>query len=390
MEFTFSDEEKDLRRAVSDFVQKEITEKDLNRPECIPKDVMEKMGDLGLFALRIPETFGGKPGSWVDIGILVEEIARGNASLAFLTMLFYEVSLLLAGCGTPQIAEEWMPRLAKGAKLGSIALTELESGSDTSIITTLAIRDGNYYVINGEKCPVSFGMQADFTILFAKTLGETGAGGITAFLVPLELPGIKRTPFPNTGLLSSTPASLVFDNVRIPAYYRIGREGEGLEINQKHGLFSDLNQILAALVSVGVCQTALRLAVLYARERVAFGRPIAQFQAISGKIAEDSTLLEAGRWLCYRGLYLKDRGLPNTKEAAMSGWWCPKVAFEIVEDSLLIHGHSGYSDDHPFQQMLRDVLAFQMIAGRGQVLKLSIARDVIGEVAVPGELAGVI
>jgi cyclohexanecarboxyl-CoA dehydrogenase len=192
------------------------------------------------------------------------------------------------------------------------------------------------------------------------------------------------------GLLPSTPTSFLFDNLRIPIKYRIGEESEGVHLNESICFSSDFNQVISGLISLGVAQTAIKLAISYAKERVAFGHPIAKFEAISGKIAEDTTLIEAGRWLCYRALWIKDQGLSNTKEAAMCGWWCPKVAFQVIENALLIHGHAGYSDDHPFQQMLRDVAAFEMIPGSEQILKLIIAQRVIGKVAVPDELSSVI
>ena len=136
-----------------------------------------------------------------------------------------------------------------------------------------------------------------------------------------------------------------------------------------------------------MAQNALKTGISYGKDRIAFGRPLVSFGAISGKVAEDATLIEAGRWLCYRALWLKDQGLPNTKEAAMCGWWCPKVATEVIEDALLVHGHAGYSDDYPLQQMLRDVIAFEMIAGQEQVLKLDIAQETIGHVAIPYDLS---
>jgi cyclohexanecarboxyl-CoA dehydrogenase len=140
---------------------------------------------------------------------------------------------------------------------------------------------------------------------------------------------------------------------------------------------------MSGLISLGAAQAAMRLAISYSKQRVAFGRPIAQFEAISEKIAENTTFLEATRWLGYRALALKDQGLSNTKEAAMCGWWCPKVAFQVIEAALLIHGHTGYSDDLPLQQMLRDIVAFEMIAGTEGILKQRIAQKVIGNIAVP-------
>ena len=388
MEFRFSDEEEDLRRAVSDFVQRELMGKEFDRLESVPTSIIKKMSDLGYFSLKIPREYDGQSANWVDIGILIEEIAKGDIGLAYFMILSYEISLLLSTYGQKQVIEKWVPDLVNGRKMGSISLTEPEAGCDLNAMTTVAIRNGDSYLINGEKCPVSFGKQADFTILFASTVNGGKTTGITAFFVPLHLPGVTQSPIPTTGLLSSAPVSLTFDKVRVPVTYQLGQEGEGPDLNRKYGLFSDLSQILCALASLGLCQAALKLATSYSKVRAAFGRPIGQFQAVSGEIAEDATLIEAGKWLCYKALSLKDQNLPNTRQAAMCGWWCPHSAYRIIEDALLIHGHSGYSDDHPFQQMLRDVLAFQMIAGTGQVLKLLIAQDVIGRVVIPKEMAG--
>jgi len=171
--------------------------------------------------------------------------------------------------------------------------------------------------------------------------------------------------------------------VRIPMKYQIGKEGEGFDVNTSAGLSSDFFRILSGLIPLGLAQAALSLAITHAKNRVAFGRPIAQFQAISSKIAEDATLIELGRWLCYRALWLKDQGSNPAKEAAMCSWWCPKSAYQIIEDALLIHGHAGYSDDYPIQQMLRDVIAFEMIGGTEEANKLIIGRRVIGKAAIP-------
>lgn len=388
MEFRFSDEEEDLRKAVNEFAQKELVGKEFDRISSVPRSILRQMSNLGFFSLKIPDEYGGEQASWVDIGILVEELAKGDIGLAYFTILSYEVSLLLSTYGQIQIVQEWLPDLVRGEKSGSISVTEPDAGCDLSAMTTVASKGADSYVINGEKCPVSFAMHSDFTVLFAPTASELGRARMTAFLVPLDLPGITKSPCIHMGLLSSSPASLTFDRVRVPISYRLGEEGQGLELDRKYGPLSDLGQVLCALAALGLCEAALKSAVSYSKKRNAFGRPIGQFQAISGRIAEDATLIEAGRWLCYRALWLKDQNLPNTRQAAMCGWWCPYNAYRVIEDTLLIHGHSGYSDDHPFQQMLRDILAFQMIAGTGQVLKLLIAEDEIGKVAIPKEMSG--
>ncbi len=386
MEFRFSDEEEDLRKAVSDFAQREIAEKNINVLDHIPIETIQKMGELGFFSLKLPEAYNGQSGGWVDIGILIEELAIESIGLAHLAMVAYEAALLLATFGENETLKEWMPDVVQGNKLGSVALTESSSGCDHEVISTTAIKDGESYIIIGEKGPVSLGFRADYTILTAKTDSKAGNNEITAFLVPLNLQGITKSAINSMGLSSSALASFTFDNVVIPAKFRLGSEGEGLEIVKKFGHLSELGQLLSALICVGAASSAIRMAVRYSRDRFAFGRPIGQFEAVSGKIAEDVTWVEAARWLCYRGLWLKDQGFPNKKEAAMCGWLCPNMAFQIIENTLIVHGHLGYTDEFPIQQMLRDVIGFEMIAGTAEMLKLKIAKETIGDMAIPIEM----
>jgi cyclohexanecarboxyl-CoA dehydrogenase len=390
MEFQFSEEQRLLQWAVNDFAQKELTEKELYTSNHVPQKIIEKMGTLGFLGLKAPEKYGGTPGTWVEVGILDEEIAKRNIAVAHLIMRAYEITSILAECGTESVKTEWLAGVAKGRKVGCIAATEPGSGSNSASIQASALRDNDSYLVSGEKVPVSFGMQADFTIVFAKTDGYAGSNGMSAFLVPLDLPGITKMSVMNMGLHGSAIGSIVFDQVRIPLEYGIGEQGEGLDINVRLGLYGSLGQILSGIISIGASQEALNLAVSYSKKRSAFGRPLAEFQAISGKIAEDVTLVEAGRWSCYRALWLKEQNLPHAKEAAMCSWWCPKVGYDVIKDALLIHGHTGYTDDLPLERMLRDIAAFRIIGGPDQLMKLIIASKAIGRTAVPDDFGAYI
>jgi cyclohexanecarboxyl-CoA dehydrogenase len=387
MEFKFSKKEELLQWAVNDFAEKELIDKTLITLDHVPKDIIKKMGELGFFSLQVPKEYGGHSGTWVMLGILAEEIAKKNLPIAYMTMVSYEVILTLAKHGTEEAKKEWLQDLAKGIKRGCISLTEPDSGVDIGAIKTKAMSEQDSYFISGEKSPVSFGIQADMALLFAKTDPEKKTSSLTTFLIPLSLSGITKSTIKNMGLLPVAPCSFTMNKVRIPAKYRIGDEGEGFHLHTSMGFSSDFHQIISGLISLGTAQAAMRLAIAYSKQRVAFGSPIAKFEAISEKVAEDATLIEAARWLCYRALALKDQGLLNTKEAAMCGWWCPKVAFQTIENALLIHGHTGYSDDLPLQQMLRDIVAFEMISGTENILKLMVSHKTIGSVAVPDHLS---
>jgi cyclohexanecarboxyl-CoA dehydrogenase len=388
MEFKFSRQEELWQWAVREFAEGELAKQELMALEEVPLDLLKKMGELGFFSVKVPKEYGGNPGTWVMMGILAEEMAKMNISVSYMTMVSYEVSLPLISYGTDEAKAEWVQDLVKGAKRGCISAGESDSGVDLGAIKTEAIRENDSYVISGEKSPVSFGMQADVALLFAKTNPGKKVGGLTAFLVPLGLSGILRSSIKSMGLFPVAPCLLTMDHVRIPAKYRVGDEGQGYQLHVKMGYSSDFHQMMSGLICLGAAQAAMRLAIAYSKQRVAFGRPIAQFGAISEKIAEDMTFLEAARWLCYRALSLKDQGQSNAKEAAMCGWWCPKVASKVIEDVLLIHGHTGYSDDLPIQQMLRDIIAFELIAGTEGILKQKVAQKVIGSIAVPEVMTG--
>ena len=383
MEFKLSKKEELWQWAVREFAEGELAKQELITLDYVPADFLKKMGGLGFFSVKVPKEYGGDLGTWVMMGILAEEMAKMNIPIAYMTMVSYEVILSLTSFGTNETKEEWLQDLVKGAKRGCISANESDSGVDIGVTKTKAIREQDSYFISGEKSPVSFGMQADVALLFAKTNSEKKTEGLTAFFVPLNLSGITKSEIKNMGLFPVAPCSFTMDHVCIPARYRIGDEGQGFYLHTTMGFSSDFHQIVSGLISLGAAQAAMRLAISYSKQRIAFGRPIVQFEAISEKIAKGATLIEAARWLCYRALALKDQGLSNGKEAAMCGWWCPKVAFQVIEDALLIHGHTGYSDDLPLQQMLRDIVAFEMISGTEGILMQRIAQKVIGNIAVP-------
>lgn len=386
MEFKFSKNEEDIRGAAGDFTLKELLESEINALDHVSIETVELMGTLGFLGLKVSDGYGGVQSGWVETGIVVEEVAKGSISMSYLIMITCEAGLILDTYGSNEVKAEWLNNISCGKKLGCISVTEPSCGSDVNNIETKATRYGDHYLLSGKKSHVSFGTQADYTILFANTDTEKVSGGLTAFLVPLDSPGIKKTRVRDTGLLPSAPAQFELDSVKIPLAYRIGKDGEAVQIHSKLGFGSNYHRLLSGLIPLGAAQSALDATASYSKKRFAFGRPISQFQAISGKIAENAAMIEMVRWLCYRGLYLMDQGLPHTREAALCSWKGPKTAYRAIEDSILIHGHAGYSDDHPFQQMLRDVLAFEMIGETEEMMKLIIAREIIGETAIPQDL----
>jgi cyclohexanecarboxyl-CoA dehydrogenase len=222
--------------------------------------------------------------------------------------------------------------------------------------------------------------QADAMVLFARTgKAEEGARGVTAFLVPLGLPGIQRTRYDDVGSKIIGRGSVFFDDVRIGADHRLGEEGKGFtQVMQGF----DFSRILIALQCLGAAQASIDEAWAYTKERHAFGAPIAQYQGVTFPLVEFETLIAACRQLCYHALALRDAGLPHTAEAAMVKWMGPKTAFDAIHQCLLTFGHYGWSKDLPHQQRLRDVMGLEIGDGTAQVMKLIVARERVGRVAV--------
>lgn len=386
MKFKLSGDEELVRKSACDFAARRLANMKLDSMDHIPAELLKEMGALGYLSLHLQEKWGGIGANWIQTGALVEEVAKASIALSYALVLSYAVTLTLVKYGTEKLREKWLPELARGDAMGCICATEPGCGLDLASMETRAVIDRGEYLLTGRKGPVSFGGQACFGIILAKTDPKAGHRGLSAFLVPLNYPGLNRAEALGMGLKPSTPSWLTLERVRVPFSYRLGKEGEGFQINKETGLFSDMWRVMIGLICLGAAQKALGLAVSYCGDRMAFGRPIIQFQAVSEKFAEHATMIEAARWTCYRALWLKDHGAPMTKEAAMCGWWCPRVATAVIENALLLHGHAGYSDEHPFEQMLRDVVGLEMVAGTEQLMKLVIARWVAGDRAVPEPL----
>ena len=246
-------------------------------------------------------------------------------------------------------------------------------------MATTARRDGDHYVIRGEKASITFAGMADACLLFART-GEPGAHGISAIMAPLDRPGVSRRVYQSVGERLSQRGSLVFDDVRVPADHLLGREGGGFY--QVMNAF-DFNRALIALGCLGTAAQSLEETVEYAKQRQTFGRPIAKHEAVSFQIAEYLTMVEAGRLLAYQCLAHRDQGEPHTKDAAMAKWLGPKVAVEAIHACIILHGWMGYDQSLPFEQRLRDVIGLEIGDGTPEVMKGIVARETFGREFMP-------
>ncbi len=383
MDFAFSEEQQAIRDTAQRFAMERLLPSYRQREASgeIGGGIISEMGELGLIGTDLPEQFGGLGLDCVTTGIIIEEIAAADLNASYVQLIGSLNGHILADHGAPEFAAKAIGDICAGRKLSSLGLTEPRGGSDAAGLILKARKDGDDYVLNGEKTSISLSTQADTVMLFARTgAEEERARGVSTFYVPLDEPGVTRTAFEDMGHGAVGRGSLFFDDVRIPGECLIGEEGAGFR-QVMHGF--DFSRALIGLMVLGPARQSLEEAWQYTTEREAFGSPIAGFQGVTQPLAECETFLEAATTLCYKTLWLRDQGLPHTKEAAMVKWWAPKVAFDIIHNCLLTHGHYGYTKELPLEQRMRDVLGLQIGDGTPQIQKMVIAREIVGRVALP-------
>ena len=335
----------------------------------------QKMGDLGLIGVEFPEAYGGLGVDHVTSGIVLEAISEGDFNVGYIQLLASLCGAIVARHAAPEIAARVLPRVVSGESLIALALTEPGCGSDAASLALKAVRDGDDYILQGEKTSISMADQADLAVVFARTgTVEDRAHGVSAFLVEMNAPGITRTRFTDLGQHAVGRGSIFFDGVRVPASHRLGAEGSGF-VQVMQGF--DFSRALIGLQCLAVARVSLAQTWAYIQERKAFGKPLADNQGVTFPLAEAETMVTAARLLCYRTLAAKDAGVPHTREAAMCKWWAPKLAFEVVQTCLLMHGHAGWCVDLPFEQRMRDVFGLQIGDGTAQIMKLIIAREAL-------------
>lgn len=382
MDFTLSPVQEKYRDAARRYAEERLAPDYRAREQrgAVGPEVRREMGELGLIAPELPQALGGRGLDRVTSGILAEEIARGDFSVSYLQIVGSLVGQIVATNARPEIAERWVPKICGGEEIVGIGLTEPQAGSDAGMPLLRARRDGGDYVLDGVKS-LSFCEEAAAVVVFARTGEETKRGkGISAFLVPLDLPGVTREPYPDMGTKAVGRGAVHLAGVRVPADHLLGEEGAGFS-QVMRGF--DFSRALIGLQCVGIAQITVDETWQYVSGREAFDQPLSKFQGVSFPLAEAETLLSAARLLCYQTLWLKDQGLPHTAQAAMCKWWAPKTAFDVVQNCLLLHGQYGYRTDLPVEQRLRDVLGLQIGDGTAQIMKLIIARERLGRELAP-------
>lgn len=375
MDFTLTDEQRQLQQLARDFTRKEIIPiaAEYDQKEELPWQVVEKAFEVGLLNVGIPEHAGGIGLGMLDECIVGEEIAYGCMGI-FTVLMASELGLtpILVG-GT----EEQQKRFAITEKAGlyAFALSEPNNGSDAAAMSTTAVLDGDEWVINGTKMWISNGGVADWTVVFATTDKQGGHRATVALVVPKDAPGFSYNKIKHKmGQRASLTSELVFENVRVPKENQLGGLGDGFKIAMKT---LDKTRVPVAAGSVGVARRALEESVKYAKEREAFGTPIAQFQAIQFKLAEMAMGIETGRLMYQKAAWLVDQHQPHGYESAIAKAYCSEMAFDAANEAIQIHGGYGYVGEYPVEKLLRDVKLNQIYEGTNEIQRVVISRNLL-------------
>jgi alkylation response protein AidB-like acyl-CoA dehydrogenase len=378
MDFELSPEQRALRERIERLAQTEFAPRaaELDRTSEFPWVNLRRLAEEGFIGINIPVELGGGGEGVVAHTICTEEIARACAA----TAVIYEVhnsicTESIVRFGTPDQKARYAAKLARLEWLGGFALTEPAAGSDPASQQAKAVREGDCYVLNGEKTFITSGGQAHLYVVTAMTDRAAGGRGISAFLVEKDTPGLSYcAPFHKMGLGASHTTSLVLDNLRVPAANRLGAEGEGLKIALT---LLDYGRIGIAAQSLGIARAAFDAAVAFAKERVQFGKPIATYQAIQWKLAEMAMAIDAARLLTYRAAWLKDRGERGTREAATAKLFASRAANQVVNLAQEVFGGRGYMADHPIERLVREARVTEIYEGTSEVMKMVIASSLL-------------
>jgi alkylation response protein AidB-like acyl-CoA dehydrogenase len=378
MDFRLSEEQTLLRRSVREFAEIEIRPhvREWDQEQHFPRELVPKMAALGLLGIQFSEEYGGAGMTPLDYCICLEEIARVDPAVA-LSLAAHNglCSSHISLFGSEAQKQKYLAPLARGEKVGAWGLTESTSGSDAAGMRTTAARAGSCWVLNGSKTFTTHGRVCDVMVVMAVTNRAAGTKGISAFIVEKGTPGFgpgKKED--KLGMRASDTSEVLFDNVRIAADQLLGEEGQGF-IDTMQVL--DAGRIGIAALAVGLAQGAYEAALSYARERKAFGKTIAQFQAIQFKLADAATKIEAARLLTYRAAYLKERGQRTTLESSMAKLYASEIAVRVAEDCVQIHGGYGFVKDYPAEKYFRDVKLTTIGEGTSEIQRLVIARQLL-------------
>ena len=378
MELELTEEQAMIQQVARDFAEKEVRPiaETIDREARFPRETVTRMGELGLLGIAVPETYGGSGGDTVAYAVALAEVARACASHAVVmsvnNSLYCDPVLKY---GSDEQKARFLTPFASGQKIGCFALTEPEAGSDARNQSTLAVRDGDAYVLDGRKVFVTNGRESAAALVFAQTDRAAGHRGITAFLIEKGTPGftVGKTE-DKLGIRASDTAEFIFERCRVPAANRLGEAGQGFRIAL--GAL-DCGRIGIAAQAIGIATAAYEAALAYARERKSFGVPIGQHQMVQWMLADMATAIEAARLLMLRAACLKDEGARFGAEASMAKLFASEMAMRVTTDAIQVHGGYGFIKEYQVERHFRDAKITQIYEGTSQIQKLVIARHLL-------------
>ncbi len=370
-----SEQHQMIRDALREFSQQQLAPHaaQWDRERRFPKEALQQLAALGAFGVAVPEAQGGAGLDYLALALVIEEIAAGDGGTStVISVNNCPVCSIAMSYANPAQQEQWLKPLASGRMLGAFALTEPHAGSDASALKTTARRDGDHYVLNGVKQFITSGKNADVCIVMAVTDKAAGKRGISAFWVPTNTPGYVVARIEDKlGQHSSDTAQIVFEDCRIPAANLIGEEGMGYKIALS-GL--EGGRIGIASQAVGMARAAFDAALMYAKDRQSFDKPLFEHQAVQFRLADMATRIEAARQMVWHAAAMKDAGLPCLKEAAMAKLFATEMAEKVCSEAIQIHGGYGYLADFPVERIYRDVRVCQIYEGTSDIQRILIGR----------------
>jgi len=378
MQFQLTEEQQMMQKLVREFAEKEVLPGAAERDEKeeFSRDIANAMGEMGFTGICFPEKYGGAESDVLSYALAVEELSRVDAGVGI--TLSATVSLCawpIFAYGTEDQKNKYLTPLAEGVKLGGFGLTEPNAGTDAASQQTVAVLKDDHYVINGSKIFITNAGEAEIYVVFAMTDKAKGVKGISAFILEKGMPGFAFGKKEHKmGIHSSATAELIFQNVQVPKENLLGKEGDGFKIAMST---LDGGRIGVAAQALGIAQSALEHSIKYSKERVQFGKPIASNQGIGFMLADMATKVDAARLLVYRAAYLKDQGLPYSKEAAMAKLYASDAAMAVATDAVQIFGGYGYSREYPVERLMRDAKITQIYEGTNQVQRIVISAAVL-------------
>ena len=377
MDFELTEPQRLIRDLCRDFAEREVRPRaaEIDRADEFPWDLYKRMAELEILGMTVPAEYGGSGADTVSWCIAQEELARASAAVADAQLLFKLMSDMILRNGSEEQRRRYLPAMVRGEKICAIAQTEPGAGSDVAGVQTTATPAGDGYVLNGTKRFITAAMVCELAVVVATTDRSRGRDAITLFLVEMGTPGFTRGGKEHLlGAHGLATGELVFEDCRVPASCRLGGEGEGF----KRAMISlDTGRIGIGSQALGIAQAALEASVAYAKQRPAFGQPIAGFQAVQLMLADMSTRIEASRLLLRKAAALKDQGRPIIREAAEAKLFASETAHQATTDALQIHGAYGYSTEFPVERLYRDARVYQIWEGTSQIQRLVIARQLL-------------